>query len=246
MPLRKAGTLDFEGIRKELAEGEHFAVYISNVTTASDLGTIRPLPRGSTQLLVPAGERVVPLIIDRGRLLRAGDVYEVEPDKTIKIHSFASAKRNTADIGSWIKIDYSVLDRVGDVSSLSMPAVELTTEKGTVIRPLLPLRAGVANELALQVFKGVPFGRHKLTIRGDTWETSTLDVKASADAPLTMTTEPLRPCGGTNHVALALRTASAAIRDANIVSDRHGRTLFVFASSALDLDLPSSRSQPTH
>lgn len=190
-PLRKAGVLDFEEIAKELAEGEHFAVYISNVTTANRLATIHPLPNGSTRMLVPAGERVVPLILNHGKLVRVGDVQEVAPDKVIKVRSFATTKPNTADIVSWIKVDYSMLDRVRNAALLSLPFVELTSHKGTPIRPLFPLRAGASNELALQIFKSVPYGRYKVTIRGDTWETAILDVTSSKEALVSMTTEPL-------------------------------------------------------
>lgn len=192
MPMRKAGILDFDAVVGELDAGEHFVVYISNVTTETALPAIRPLPHGQTRMFVPAGERVLPLIVNHGRLIRVGEVQTVDADKVVAVRPLAKPKHNTVDVVSWIKVDYTIFERVRDKAALSPFDVVLTTQEGATLRPLLPLRHSTANELSLQVFKNVPLGRHKITLRGETWEAATLSIAATADSPVAMTEEPIR------------------------------------------------------
>lgn len=246
MPTRKAGTLDFEPVLGELAAGEHFAVYVSNVTTETALPAIRPLPHGQPRMFVPAGERVLPLIVNHGRITRVGEIQTVDADKTVAVRRFAKPKEGAVDVVSWIKIDYTIFDRVRDKAALSPFDVVLTTQEGATLRPLLPLRHATANELSLQVFKNVPLGRHKITLRGETWEAATLDIAATADTPVAMTDEPLRaaPAGKATlrwrltEAATNLLTARPSCSDDKTPTSKVQATLAVLSCPSVSQQTP--------
>ena len=188
--MRRAAVLDVTELKASLVPGQFVAMYISNTTTDGALAIIRPVPRDSTRVLVPADEAVVPLVVSSGRIVRIGNVLRGSSEGVQALGVISPPAAGRADIGSWIKIDYEPLDALNEDVELGVPVVSATAD-AHVYEPLLPLREGLVNELSLVIFKNVPRGSATIRLSGETWETTELDVFAET-AGATWTQTPLR------------------------------------------------------
>lgn len=176
--LLPAGTIDFSQAQSELRRGEYFAVYLSNEGRAQSRPAIRPLPPGESLMTVPASMRVVPLIINEGRIAWAGRAMTQQRDQRVVI---PSPRREDTSVVAILSIKDDVTpEELREVEGVSPPFVRLRGARN-VLEPALPLRLAPVFDGSLLLFENVLPGEYTLEIVSPHWTTDHLHIIVTAN-----------------------------------------------------------------
>jgi hypothetical protein len=162
--LESAGVLDFADLQSRLGENEHLGVWIANTALPTLPSIIRPLPRGSNHLVVPAGETLFPVVLNEGALVSVGDAVTVRPEETRRLRPWS---QSGTTLVAWVKMDPEN-SPVSATTELSAPHVVYRTSAGAEYEPVF-MRDGPSFELDLVIFRNVPKGSGKVIFSGETW-----------------------------------------------------------------------------
>ena len=179
--LVRAGYVDFGAVVKHLGPKERIGLWIGS--TPASLSTFIPLIPGETSIIAPAGAVLVPLMIENGAPVRAGEPLYLEPGE----RQSASFDRTAggSDVVIAVRLDN---DSVNDARSL-LAAPEIALKSGDrIIHPVAPLYG--PEESALLFFPHVPAGGAEVIVDGSMWRpvSRTIDVLPQ---PVTVVREPL-------------------------------------------------------
>jgi len=160
--LEKAGFVDFSVVVKRIAGKQRFGIWLGSTPTS--FSTFIPLVPGEMTVIAPAGAVLVPLIIENGLPIRAGEPLYLEPGER-RSASFES-QSNESDVIMQVRLD---ADSISTARSV-LPAPEIALKSGDrIIHPIAPLYG--PEESALLFFQHVPTGDAEVISGGSMWKT---------------------------------------------------------------------------
>jgi hypothetical protein len=122
--LLPAGSLDVAAAAAALRSGEHLALYITNDGQHASRPSVRPVPAGSSAILVPADMRLLLLIVRDEKVVWAGRPFVVGRNQVLKV---PRPERSTTDVIAFLSFDSTVTPEDRQVlDGVIAPAVRLT------------------------------------------------------------------------------------------------------------------------
>jgi hypothetical protein len=169
--LVPAGTLRFT---RRVSDGERAAAYIHSASPA----LIRPMRPGQSEMLIPSGKPVLPLLVRNGTISRIGRMTAVNSD------GFTEAVFDETSPG---KRHVVVLLRLpenvrGAAEGFEAPDIRLRLPDGRQIKPLLAPRSGAEIDRSLLIFEQVPAGPAEVVVEGRFWRNGLMAVPATTAA----------------------------------------------------------------
>ena len=174
IPARPAAIVDLKGLDGllEPQTGVYFAV-----VAYSDMVNLYPQHPDRQEMLVPAGVPIVPLIVNRGVITRAGSPRVLATKERIAAESLLSPPGRRFAFVETMRPPQLFEQQASAFAGPLPPAPELTlrTNSGT-LSPLVP--PSDANHLypGLFVFGDVALGSAEVLMRGPMWEPQAFDV----------------------------------------------------------------------
>ncbi|HEX7706229.1 MAG TPA: Ig-like domain-containing protein, partial [Thermoanaerobaculia bacterium] len=169
-----AGSADMRELNASLRPGEHVVLYIANDGRPRSLATARPVPMGDEIVFVPAAMTLVPLAILDGRVTAVGDPLTVAAGELVRVSPLERDRLGTTVVAE-VTVESSWLEHLRALRQV--PEIVLETSDGSLLRPMLPLRAATGWVKSLLFFRDVPRGTALLRVSGTMWQ----EVEASID-----------------------------------------------------------------
>ena len=175
-PMHRAATLSIARAVDDLRAGEFFAVYITNQDVPGHGGSVRPAADGATEMLVPAGVPLIPMIVKDRRPVRFGEPLVIEPGKRAEA-VMRIPREGKMDLAAVTIAKATTEERIAGVVA---PSVVFREEGGSAHLPVLPVRATHAFDRSLHLFIDVPRVSGVVELSGPKWVRATAAIARPA------------------------------------------------------------------